>query len=170
MVVSQFVDNNPEENFEEPVDENPTASLDDNTELTDTIAPVALVEIPDDMLFEALVDNQEEVTTPVAEVPWLGAELETPSEDIPNQTEPPPYTFDEAQYVSVLSLILASSPNPQNGANFNLPLAKRAAFCVRISPAPTKILLPRWRRTFVETCYKIVPNECWSVHPSSSWC
>uniref|UniRef100_A0A6E8WCA2 Uncharacterized protein n=1 Tax=Anopheles coluzzii TaxID=1518534 RepID=A0A6E8WCA2_ANOCL len=98
MVVSQFVDNNPEENFEEPVDENPTASLDDEMELTDTIAPEALVEIPDDMVFEALVDNQEEVTTPVAEVPWLGAELETPSEDIPNQTEPPPYTFDEAQY------------------------------------------------------------------------
>lgn len=71
--------------------------------------------------------------------------------------------------VSVLSLILASSPNPQNGANFNLPLAKRAAFCVRTSPTPTKILLPRWRGTFVETCYKIVPNECWSVHPSSSW-
>lgn len=98
MVVSQFVDNNPEENFEELVDENPTTSLDDETELTDTIAPEALVEIPDDMVFEALVDNQEEVTTPVAEVPWLGAELETPSEDIPNRTEPPPYTFDEAQY------------------------------------------------------------------------
>uniref|UniRef100_A0A182TZ91 Uncharacterized protein n=1 Tax=Anopheles melas TaxID=34690 RepID=A0A182TZ91_9DIPT len=98
MVVSQFVDNNPEENFEEPVDENPTASLDDETKLTDTIAPEALVEIPDDMVFEALVDNKEEVTTPVAEVPWLGAELETPSEDIPNQTEALPYTFDEAQY------------------------------------------------------------------------
>uniref|UniRef100_A0A182T005 Uncharacterized protein n=1 Tax=Anopheles maculatus TaxID=74869 RepID=A0A182T005_9DIPT len=114
MVVDQFVSGDIEEEDDEEeaaVESSPDPAPID-TEQPGESDPDVNVDIPEDMVFGALIDTNEESDDTATEAPWLGAETETHSnatQDIPEDmvlaalvdtTEPAPYDFSDDKYAN----------------------------------------------------------------------
>uniref|UniRef100_A0A182R5B6 Uncharacterized protein n=1 Tax=Anopheles funestus TaxID=62324 RepID=A0A182R5B6_ANOFN len=114
MVVGQFLSGNLEEDEEKALDVSTDPATVD-TEQPHEVNPEDIADIPEDMVFEALIDNKEDNVDAETETPWNNAEQEAPEnvpEDIPEDmvlgalvdtTETPPYNFDEQQYANAPS-------------------------------------------------------------------